>query len=134
MESADVDGSGRIEFMEFAQTWQRKLLCVDESYIRAIFSVLDEDGNGSIDADELMKLCGMNTENDQEKILDIIEEVDTDGNGVLSFEEFRVAMLETNNIRRESINVGHKLDPCEILDLDIQKVDLDRAAMCNIQH
>merc|ERR1719495_2963546 len=54
--SADVDNSGEIEFDEFAQIWQRKILSVNERYVKDIFTVFDENGDGSIDAAELAKV------------------------------------------------------------------------------
>jgi len=127
MATSDVDGSGLIEFVEFAQIWQRKLLCVNESYIQAIFSVLDEDGDGNIDADELTKMLGMNKERDGREIRAIISEVDTDCNGVLSYDEFRAAMMERDQLHERSLHHGHKLNVSEVLGLDIEHIDLDNA-------
>jgi len=127
MESSDVDGSGRIEFVEFAQIWHRKLLCVNESYIRAIFSVLDEDGNGAIDAYELTKVLGMKKEGDEEEVRNIIKEVDTDCNGVLTFDEFHAAMVERNDFPNGSNHLGSKFVPSEVLGLNIEPIDLDSA-------
>jgi len=127
MATSDVDGSGLIEFVEFAQIWQRKLLCVNESYIQAIFSVLDEDGDGNIDADELTKVLGMNKERDGREIRAIISEVDTDCNGVLSYEEFRAAMMERDQLHRGGLYHGHQLNVSEVLGLDIEDIDLDNA-------
>merc|ERR1712083_201841 len=110
IKQSDDDGSGEIEFEEFAQIWQRKLLTVNQSYIHAVFTVLDENGDGSIDADELAKVLEVN---DQQKIEAYIKEVDTDRNGKISFEEFRRAMLELESdaeISNTKNNVGHAMD------------------------
>merc|ERR1712048_226635 len=85
----DDDGSGEIEFTEFATIWQRKLLSVNESYIHAVFTVLDENGDGNIDADELAKVLDMQKEGDKNELAELIKEVDADGDGVISFKEFR---------------------------------------------
>jgi len=127
MATSDVDGSGLIEFVEFAQIWQRKLLCVNESYIQAIFTVLDEDGDGNIDADELSKVLSMNKERDGREIRAIISEVDTDCNGVLSYEEFRAAMMEQDQLHKGGLHHGHKFNASEVLGLDIENIDLDNA-------
>merc|ERR1719436_133603 len=92
--AADEDGNGEIEFHEFAQIWQRKLLAVNDQYIRDIFTVLDENGDGNIDAKELAKV--LNGEEDE--IREYIKEVDTDGDGMLSFQEFKRAMKEGTSI------------------------------------
>merc|ERR1711879_858364 len=92
----DDDGSGFIEFEEFARIWQRKLLSVNESYIHAVFTVLDENGDGSIDADELAKVLDMQKDSDAKELAELIKEVDADGDGVISFKEFRDAMIEND--------------------------------------
>merc|ERR1712060_653737 len=74
IQSTDDDRSGEIEFNEFAQIWQRKLLSVNESYIHAVFTVFDEDGDGTIDAQELAKVLNMQSAGDDEKIAEIIKE------------------------------------------------------------
>merc|ERR1719410_721827 len=65
---SDADGSGEIEFEEFAQIWQRKLLSVNESYIHAVFTVLDENGDGNIDSAELAKVLDMQSNEDKSEI------------------------------------------------------------------
>merc|ERR1711972_762339 len=85
--SADADGSGEIEFAEFAQIWQRKILSTNEQYVKDIFTVFDENGDGQIDAEELAKVI----EGDEDEIKELIREIDTDGDGVISFEEFKAA-------------------------------------------
>lgn len=92
IKASDADGSGEIEFDEFAAIWQRKLLSVNQSYIHAVFTVLDEDGNGQITAAELGKVLDCD---DMDEIKSIIKEVDDDGDGMLNFEEFQKAMKET---------------------------------------
>merc|ERR1719461_1818423 len=122
--TSDEDGSGEIEFAEFAQIWQRKLLSVNESYIHAVFTVLDEDGNGSIDVQELAKVLDMT--NDQEEVKELVKEVDTDGDGVISFSEFRAAMIEKDNFGTGgNANIGHELDMNDINKVDVGNVDID---------
>merc|ERR1712003_17156 len=81
--SSDDDKSGEIEFTEFATIWQRKLLSVNESYIHAVFTVLDENGDGDIDNKELMKVLEIS---DQDEIKKYIEEVDADKDGKINFQ------------------------------------------------
>jgi len=127
IEKSDLDGSGAIEFDEFSQIWQRKFLKVNENYIHAVFTVLDADGGGTIDASELANALDMTGDADKEMVEEIIREVDTDGDGVINFEEFRSAMLE-NNFSNKGAQVGHKLEEDDIrrasIDFDFD-VDLD---------
>jgi len=124
IKSTDVDGSGEIEFDEFAQIWQRKLLSVNDSYIHAVFSVLDEDGNGTIEADELAKVLNMKKTGDEEKIAELIKEVDTDGDGVISWQEFYDAMVEKGDLGKGA-DVGQELNENE-LPAYVEDVDLDK--------
>jgi len=106
--TSDTDGSGAIEFNEFTQNWQRQLLTENEAYIRAVFSVLDEDGGGTIDATELANVLDMHKEGDRLRVSEIIKEVDADGDGVISYEEFRSAMVESTTFSKGA-QVGHQL-------------------------
>jgi len=129
IEATDDDGSGEIEFKEFAQVWQRKLLSVNESYIHAVFTVLDENGDGSIDAKELEKVLDLEEKDKAaSSILELIKEVDKDGDGEISFEEFKAAMLEnTENGPIVEQNLGHQLNADELLkNSEAHDVDLEK--------
>jgi len=117
--ASDSDNSGEIEFSEFAQVWQRKLLSVNESYIHAVFTVLDENGDGTISQDELLKVLELNKSNPAhlQQVTDMIKQVDKDADGLLNFEEFKAAMLEVNDeggVNLTSNNLGHKLEVDEL--------------------
>lgn len=91
MSEVDRDGDGTISLEEFGVVWQRKLLAVNDQYIRAVFEVLDGDNNGEITAEELGGVLeGMN-END---VAEIIKEADSNGDGKIQFKEFKNAMKE----------------------------------------
>lgn len=128
IKATDDDGSGEIEFSEFAQVWQRKLLSVNESYIHAVFTVLDENGDGTIDAFELSKVLDLDpSEKTDEKIKALIREVDTDKDGLISFEEFRSAMLEKSGEAGGLADqkLGHQLDANELTAAANQQGDFD---------
>lgn len=90
---ADKDGDGEISFEEFATVWQRKLLTVNDQYIRAVFGVLDSNGDGFIDTEELE---GVLDSCSKEEISQMITEIDEAGNGdgKIDFLEFKQAMKE----------------------------------------
>ena len=52
--------------------------------------VFDDNGDGEIDANELQGVLG----EDFGAIVEMIKEVDADGNGKVNFEEFSKAMME----------------------------------------
>nr|AAV73912.1 calmodulin-like protein [Pinctada fucata] len=62
---------------------------------REAFHLFDKDGSGSISAEELgtvMRSLGQNP-NEQE-LQDLVEEIDTDGNGEVDFNEFLAMMAK----------------------------------------
>jgi len=123
---SDVDKSGFIEFSEFASTCQRKVLSTNEKYIHTIFSVLDADGNGHIDCTELAKVLDLTNDGGEEKIKEIIKEVDKDEDGKIDFEEFRAAMLERNDFSGNGWEIGCKLNEDEIPNLEKDHVSIER--------
>merc|ERR1712096_353872 len=88
-----MGGDGEIQFEEFATVWQRKLLSVNNKYANAVFKVLDHDGDGFIDAEELKQVLGLD---DDTAISAMISEVDTNKDGKISLDEFKAAMKEDN--------------------------------------
>jgi len=126
MTEGDADGNGEIEFEEFAQIWQRKLLTVNESYIRAVFNVLDEDKNGTIESGELARVLNMEGKENELEIKDYISEVDTDKDGKINFEEFKAAMLEKRDFDGSKAGVGLQLEQKDIeSNHDLGNVNLD---------
>merc|ERR1719461_1374720 len=123
IKAADDDGDGKIQFKEFSQLWQRKLLKANASYVHAVFTVLDENSDGFIDKAELKKVLEIY---DDDAVDSIIKEVDTNGDGKLSFEEFKVAMQEID-ISSKAENAGVSLDKMELhkSTKDITAADID---------
>ncbi|KAK3305871.1 uncharacterized protein B0T15DRAFT_213250 [Chaetomium strumarium] len=63
---------------------------------KQVFEIFDKDGTGDITADELgnvMKELGLNPS--EEELQDLINEVDTNKDGVISFDEFLALMSQT---------------------------------------
>jgi len=90
LSEADEDGDGVISLKEFEVVWQRKLLSVNDAYIKAVFGVLDGDRDGCIDANELAGIL----KKSKEEVAEIIKEADTNGDGKIQFKEFKDAMKE----------------------------------------
>lgn len=95
--SMDTDGNGRIDFTEFitAAYDRRKLLCREN--LKIAFEMFDLDGNGQITKEELRQVFSGGSQSALlqrfERVWSkILEEVDTDGNQEINFEEFAVAM------------------------------------------
>jgi calcium-dependent protein kinase len=96
--SIDTDNSGVIDYSEFmAATLDRQRYMQEDVCWRA-FRVFDKDGSGSISREELQnaltdgEVCEM-LHYDASMIDDIVKEADTNGDGVIDFDEFFAMML-----------------------------------------
>jgi len=113
MERIDTDGSGVIDYSEFmAATLDKREWVAEDACWRA-FKTFDQDGSGSIDKEELMKLLGGSTVvNDMQikytaKEVDaIMKEVDLNGDGKIDFEEFMAMMRKMPKDRKAIIGIG----------------------------
>ncbi|XP_050230911.1 probable calcium-binding protein CML25 [Mercurialis annua] len=90
----DADGDGFIDFQEFVEL-NTQGVDTDEvlENLKDAFDVYDMDGNGSISAEELHKVMGSIGESCSiAECRKMISGVDSDGDGMIDFEEFKVMM------------------------------------------
>ena len=91
----DGDNNGYIEYEEFVRAAIDKKSFIDENILRFAFRYFDKDGSGEITFDEIQEVFEDNI-NDKKKVQEalaqIIKEVDTNGDGIISFEEFASIM------------------------------------------
>lgn len=91
----DLDKSGKVDFEEF-----RKFTSVvdppsekplNEDALRALFNAFDDDGNGLLDKEEVLNVCKLwgGTEVAPEELDKEWSTIDTNGDGVIDFEEFK---------------------------------------------
>ena len=88
----DYDNNGTISFDEFVKAAIDKKKLLTEEKLKAAFSLFDRNGDGDIEAKELKEVIGDDNNNDNNVWLQMIKEVDLDGNGVIDFEEFKDMM------------------------------------------
>jgi len=90
----DVNGTGAIDFTEFllATVNHKKLL--SQERMTAVFKMFDKDGSGTIDKDEIKEFFSMSEAGNDEFVNDLITEVDKNGDGEISFQEFKDMMIK----------------------------------------
>jgi len=90
MALADGDGSGQIDFWEFATLMAHKMgnSNLDKSLASA-FSVFDTNGDGTISAEEIRNVMREVGEDASDaEIQKVLGEIDEDGNGTVDYKEF----------------------------------------------
>lgn len=95
--AVDLNGDGEIDFDEFIGLMRLRMderQRDPEEDLRDAFNMFDADRSGYIDRDEVRLLMKKLAQTLTEEEIDaIMEEVDTDGDGEISFEEFRAMMF-----------------------------------------
>mmetsp|Transcript_81925 Transcript_81925/g.227133 ORF Transcript_81925/g.227133 Transcript_81925/m.227133 type:complete len:475 (-) Transcript_81925:278-1702(-) len=81
----DTDGSGSIDYTEFIAATLSAKQYLKKEVLWAAFRVFDTDGSGSIDREELKMVL---QEQNVQQIDCVMQEVDLNGDGKISFDEF----------------------------------------------
>jgi calmodulin len=89
----DENGDGEIDFGEFTNMMKKEGDTTDE--LVQAFNVFDMNGDGYISAMELFVICdSLGSNLDRETIELMIQSVDTDGDGSIDVNEFKMMMLD----------------------------------------
>jgi Ca2+-binding EF-hand superfamily protein len=94
IKSVDDNGDHEIDFEEFLILMKSRIGTLDpEQELRDAFAVFDTDGSGAIDRKELKRLMKKLGQALSEAEIDaMMNEVDENGDGEISFEEFKALM------------------------------------------
>jgi calcium-dependent protein kinase len=98
MEDLDSNHDGSLNIVEFAQTAARTRVSVSKTMARRTFEHMDSDRDGKITPFEMKEAIGDYIDDDY--IEKIFRSVDTNSDGMLTFEEFLKAMTTTIRTRR----------------------------------
>lgn len=98
-EHLDSDKNGFIEFEEFCRAGINKRAFLDDKILKFIFDFFDKNEKGEISYETFKDVFGLkDTDVEEEKMLnEMLKKIDIDGNGKISFEEFKKTMLEIMN-------------------------------------
>ena len=96
IKETDINNEGKIYFNQFLKMIAKRLRNIKEDedeYLKSLFSSLDPDNNGLISIREIKYIVTHSNENISEKDFEIImKEADTDGDGLISLDEFMTIM------------------------------------------
>jgi calmodulin len=152
MEEADTDGDGLINFYEFSMmmkelpngeiTTEIKMVLERErdrnGKMKGAFSVFDKDGDGFISAKELKQAMDSLGEALTEEDERMMKGADTDGDGLINFQEFSKTMKDNSDDADDDSNSdsdwsdGEIKDAFSVFDKDgdgfISATELEQAA------
>merc|ERR1711935_1095996 len=84
----DADGSGEIEYSEFVVATLNEKNLLSNNKLQTAFKMFDKDGGGTISIAEIKEVLSFGQNLDEEVIQQIIKQVDANGDGEISYEEF----------------------------------------------
>lgn len=96
-DSVDTDKSGFIEYSEFIVAAMNEKNILTNEKLQAAFKMFDKDGSGSISASEIKEVLGFGQSMSEEAVNDIIKQVDDNGDGEISFDEFAQMMKKLSS-------------------------------------
>ncbi|GER55057.1 calcium-dependent protein kinase [Striga asiatica] len=103
MEAADIDGDGSLNYAEFVAVSVHLRKMANDEHLHKAFAFFDRNKSGYIEVEELRDaLSDEDDANNEEVIIAIMHDVDTDKDGRISFEEFAAMMKAGTDWRKAS--------------------------------
>jgi len=90
----DFDNNACIEYEEFIRSTVNLDVLLTESNLKLAFATFDKDDSGTLTYGEIKQALGLVDNEDNELIKNIIAEMDLNGDGDVSFQEFKELMLK----------------------------------------
>ncbi|KAG6491008.1 hypothetical protein ZIOFF_052340 [Zingiber officinale] len=102
IEAVDSNGKGTLDYGEFLAVSLHLQRMTNDEHLRKAFSYFDKDGNGFIELEELREALTEDGATDStDAANNILQEIDTDKDGLISYDEF-VAMMKTGTDWRKA--------------------------------
>ncbi|WOK95510.1 hypothetical protein Cni_G04217 [Canna indica] len=102
IDAVDATGKGALDYGEFIAVSLHLQRMANDEHLRRAFSYFDKNGNGYIESQELQEALAEDGAADSMDVAnDILQEVDTDKDGRISYDEF-VAMMKTGTDWRKA--------------------------------
>jgi calcium-dependent protein kinase len=92
----DADNSGEIDYSEFVVATMNEKNLLSNNKLQTAFKMFDKDGGGSISTDEIKQVLSFGQNLDEKVVNEIIKQVDANGDGEISFEEFAEMMKKAS--------------------------------------
>ncbi|CAH9128609.1 unnamed protein product [Cuscuta epithymum] len=107
LEAADVDGDGNLNYGEFVAVSVHLRRMANDEHLHKAFSFFDRNRSGYIEIDELRIALsdedyGCDDNNNEEIIIAVMHDVDTNKDGRISYEEFASMMKAGTDWRKAS--------------------------------
>ncbi|XP_073148785.1 calcium-dependent protein kinase 8-like [Henckelia pumila] len=103
VEAADVDGDGTLNYGEFVAVSVYLKKMANDEHLRKAFSYFDQNETGYIEMEELRDaLSDEDDGNNEEVIIAIMHDVDTDKDGRINYQEFAAMMKAGTDWRKAS--------------------------------
>lgn len=88
----DIDGSGYIDYSEFVMASMNEKNMLTQEKLEAAFKMFDKDNSGLISVDEIKQVLSFGKHLDDSVVQTIVKQVDENGDGEISFDEFSKMM------------------------------------------
>ncbi|GAB2267006.1 Calcium-dependent protein kinase 14 [Dionaea muscipula] len=103
MEAGDVDGDGYLDYTEFTAVSIHIRKLENDEHIYKAFVFFDKNKSGYIEIEELRDALADDVDENSEEVINaIIQDVDTDKDGKISYEEFAAMMKAGTDWRKAS--------------------------------
>ena len=100
MKIIDQDNSGEISIEEFLRATINYENLATEKNLKLAFDYFDKDHSGTLTPDEIREVLGLSDDNEKTKkiVNDIMKDIDINGDGVISYDEFKLMMTSNKHL------------------------------------